>query len=123
MNGTVEGDSAHVELLLPIPQHGPAIAAALAHLAMFLHARGPDAPPWCPNDILHFEDDPVGPAQHYVLAFAGSVPLAEDATVTLLVPSCLTDDEVASLRETDDRPNWVARHGARPEVVARWLIH
>ncbi len=118
--GSVEGDTAHVELLLPVSQHGPQLAAAFADFAMFLHGKGPDVPPWCPNDVVHFED-PIGPSRCFVLAYAGGVPLAEDATVTLLVPTPLEEDELEALRSAPNRGDWVSAHGARADVRARWV--
>lgn len=121
--GDAEHGTAHLELLLRLPEYQAALGQTLGQLGRHLHVREEgEELPWGPNTRLAFAQEPLQPLgiKFLALAAAGRVSLHGGPAVTLLTPVLLTPEERKSLSEAQ-LIHWLQAHAGKPEQQQRWL--
>lgn len=119
-NGSPEQGTAHVEFLLRLPIHQPALAQSLSLLGHVLHGRGEEEAPWGPSNRITFEE-PLPPLRlrHLALAAAGQVPASPGPALCLLMPVILSAAERERLSQFE-LPRWLEANANTAEVQGRW---
>ena len=118
--GSIETDNAHVEFVVTLPEHHPAIAELVSMVGRLWHGRGPEAPPWAPEHRVMMDGGPLAAAGFPFLVFgwAGALELGEGPPICLYAPVPMTAREREEV-PIDEVGEWIQSTGA-PSLAERW---